>query len=334
MATNKESFSKIPNKSPISESVRHEKFSVPDFPIVGIGASAGGLEALGQFFENMPDNCGIAFVIVQHLDPSHISIMPELLEQYTAMPVHQATDGILVVSNHLYVIPPNKSMSILHGKLYLFVPSEIHGLRLPVDTFFRSLALDKGEKSIGLILSGMGSDGSQGLKAIKEKNGIAIVQDPATAKFNSMPRSACDAVNVDIVAPARELPARLIDFLNHIPVENLHDETDNKVQSNLDKIIVLIHEKSGHDYSMYKKNMLFRRVERRKNVHHIERTSSYVRYLQENPQELEILHKELMIGVTNFFRDAAVWEMLKEEIIPKLINESAEGTVLRAWVTS
>lgn len=304
-----------------------------EFPIVGIGASAGGLEALGQFFENMPNKSGMAFVIVQHLDPNHISIMPELLEQYTGMKVRQATDGIQVLPNNLYVIPPNKSMSILHGKLYLFAPTEIHGLRLPVDIFLRSLALDKGEKSIGLILSGMGSDGSQGLKAIKEKNGIAMAQDPALAKFNSMPRSACEAVNVDIIASAKELPARLIAFLDNIPTANLNGETDNS-SGNLDKIIALIREKLGYDFSMYKKNMLSRRIDRRKNIHHIEKTSNYVGYLKENPSELVLLHKELMIGVTNFFRDVEVWKLLKEEIIPKLINESAYGTVFRAWVTA
>lgn len=160
------------------------------FPIVGIGASAGGLEALEQFFGNMPTDSGMAFVVIQHLAPNHKGIMPELLQRITEMPVTTVTDRLKIKPNCVYVIPPNKSMSILNGALHLFEPIETHGLRLPIDFFFRSLADDRQEQSIGIILSGMGSDGSLGLKAIKEKAGIVLVQEPASAKFDSMPRSA------------------------------------------------------------------------------------------------------------------------------------------------
>ena len=176
---------------------------------MGIGASAGGLEALEQFFENMPKDNGMAFVVIQHLDPNHIGIMPELLQRITTMKVFQASDRLKVKPNCVYVIPPNKSMSVRNGALYLFAPVETRGLRLPIDIFFRSLADDMQEKSIGIILSGMGSDGSLGMKAIKEKNGMVLVQEPVTAKFDGMPRRAIEAVNADIVAPAEELPARL-----------------------------------------------------------------------------------------------------------------------------
>jgi len=242
------------------------KTPVIDFPIVGIGASAGGLEALEQFFGNMPENNGMAFVVIQHLDPTYKGIMPELLQRITPMKVSQATDNLKVKPNSVYVIPPNKSLSILNGALHLFDPVETRGLRLPVDIFFRSLADDRQEQSIGIILSGMGSDGSLGLKTIKEKNGIVLVQDPDSAKFDGMPNSAIEAVIADVVAPADELPVKLIAFLKYIPVVKTDPDLDSKIQSNLDKIIILLREQSGHDFSQYKKTTLFRRIERRKGI--------------------------------------------------------------------
>jgi len=320
-------------ETPVLNPAKQENLVQIGFPIVGIGASAGGLEALEQFFSNMPKNSGMAFVVIQHLDPNHAGIMPELLQRITPMTVFQATDNLKVSPNCLYVIPPNKSLSILNGTLQLFDPVESRGLRLPVDIFFRSLALDQQEKSIGIILSGMGSDGSLGLKAIKEKNGAVLVQLPTSAKFDGMPRSAIEAVNADIVAPADELPAKLIAFLQYIPAVLPEPELDDKNMSNIDKIVILLREQSGHDFSMYKKNTLFRRIERRKGVHQIDKIANYVRYCQENPNEIDILFKELLIGVTNFFRDIAVWEKLKNQILPDLINELPNGYVLRAWVT-
>jgi two-component system CheB/CheR fusion protein len=308
-------------------------FKNNDFPIVGIGASAGGLETLEKFFAKMPEKTGMAFVIVQHLDPNHIGMMPELLQRMTKMTVFQVTDCLKVKPNCVYVIPPNKSMSILNGSLHLFAPVEIHGIRLPIDVFLRSLAEDKQEKSIGIILSGMGSDGSLGLKAIKEKNGVVLVQDPATAKFDGMPQSATAVVIADIVAPVEELPTKLIDFLRFMPLSKTDPIIDLKSKSNLDKIIILLREETGHDFSLYKKSTLFRRIERRKGIHHIEKIENYVRFMQENPKETEILFKELLIGVTSFFRDTAVWEILKEKILPEMMEKLPNGYVMRAWVT-
>jgi two-component system, chemotaxis family, CheB/CheR fusion protein len=308
------------------------KTDLSQFPILGIGASAGGLEALEQFFENMPDDSGMAFVVIQHLDPTHVGIMPELLQRITRMKVLQACDQQKVKPNCVYVIPPNKSMSLLNGALHLFDPVESRGLRLPIDVFFRSLANDRQEKSIGIILSGMGSDGSLGLKAIKEKYGIVLVQDPTSAKFDGMPRSAIETVNADIVSSAEELPAKLIAYLKFVPVVKTDDETENKNKSNLDKIIILLREQSGHDFSLYKKTTLFRRIERRKGVHQIDKINNYVRFLQVNPKEIEILFKELLIGVTSFFRDTAVWEKLKKNVLPDLMNELPDKHVMRAWV--
>lgn len=303
------------------------------FQIAGIGASAGGLEALEQFFGSVPDNCGIAFVVIQHLDPSHIGIMPELLQRTTNMKVLQATDHLQVKANHVYIIPPNKSMSILNGFLFLFEPVEIRGLRLPIDFFFRSLADDQKDKSIGVILSGMGSDGSLGLKAIKEKNGVVVVQDPLTAKFDSMPQSAINSVIVDIIAPANELPERLISLLKFSPAIAQKTKIDDKSKSNIEKIVFLLRTQTGHDFSLYKKNTLFRRIERRMNTHQIDKIANYVRFLQENEKELSILFKELLIGVTRFFRDAAVWEKLKEKVLPDLFRDLPNGYVIRAWIT-
>ena len=310
-----------------------DKLENNDFPIVGIGASAGGLETLEQFFSKMPEKTGMAFVIVQHLDPNHKGMMPELLQRMTSMKVMQVTDCLKVKPNCVYVIPPNKNMSLLNGFFHLFAPIEKQGLRLPIDIFFRSLAEDKKEKSIGIILTGMGSDGSLGIKTIKEKNGIVLVQDPETAKFDSMPRSAVKAVIADIIAPVEELPTKLIHFLQFMPSKKRDIEIDNTNKSYLDKIIILLREQTGHDFSSYKKNTLFRRVERRKSIHNINKIENYVRFMQENPKETEILFKELLIGVTSFFRDTEVWKKLKEVVLPEMLEKLPDGTVLRAWVS-
>ena len=302
------------------------------FPIVGIGASAGGLEALEQFISNVPENSGMAYAIIQHLDPTNKGMLPELLQRITAMQVFQVKDRMVVKPDCIYVIPPNKSMSILKGVLHLFEPMESRGLRLPVDFFLRSLADDKNERSIGVILSGMGSDGSIGIRAIKEKNGIVLVQDPADAKYNSMPRNAIDSVLADIVAPANQLPVKLIQFLNHIPIVRSGLDKEIKDQSSLEKIIILLRTHTGNDFSLYKKNTIYRRIERRMSVHRIDKISLYVHFLQENPKEANILFKELMIGVTNFFRDPAVWEKLKTKVIPDYVSNLPDGSILRAWV--
>ncbi len=305
---------------------------IPKFPIVGIGASAGGLEAFEQFLSNVPEGSGMAFVIIQHLDPNQKGMLPELLQRITKMKVFQAKDRMVVQPNCVYVIPPNKTLSILKGSLHLFEPIETRGLRLPIDFFFRSLADDCQERAVGIILSGMGSDGSLGLPAIKEKNGIVIVQDPADAKYDSMPRSAIEAIHPDIIGPVNELPAKLLTFLKHIPIIKSDLDIEIKDNSSLEKIIILLRSYTGNDFSLYKKNTIYRRIERRMAVHKIDKISSYVNFLQQNPKEANILFKELMIGVTNFFRDSSVWEKLKETVIPKIIGSQKSGSTLRAWI--
>ena len=303
------------------------------FPIVGIGASAGGLEALEQFLGHVPAGSGMAFVIIQHLDPTRKGIMPELLQRATRMKVIQIKDRTTVRPDCVYVIPPNKDMSILHGVLHLLKPTATRGMRLPIDFFFRSLAQDQQEHSIGVILSGMGSDGTLGLRAIKESAGVVLVQEPATAKFDSMPRSAIDAGLADIVAPVDELPGKILAFLQRTPLAARTEAVlEDKAQSALEKVVILLRTHTGNDFSFYKRNTLYRRIERRMGIHQISKMSAYVRYLQENPQELDFLFKELLIGVTNFFRDPAAWEQLRTQVIPALLANRASGQVLRAWV--
>ncbi len=306
--------------------------STGKFPIVCIGASAGGLEALEQFLDNVPANSGMAYIVIQHLDPTQKGMLPELLQRITKMQVFQVKDRTTVEPNCVYVIPPNKSMSILKGVLFLFQPIEIRGLRLPIDFFLRSLADDQQEHGVGVILSGMGSDGSAGIRALKEKNGIVMVQEPTDAKYDSMPRNAIDSTLIDIVAPANELPAKLIAFLKQIPVVKSNMEIEIKDQSALEKIIILLRIHTGNDFSLYKKNTIYRRIERRMGIHKIDKIPSYVHFLQENPKEVDILFKELLIGVTTFFRDAVVWEKLEETVFPSMIANQQEGSILRAWV--
>jgi two-component system, chemotaxis family, CheB/CheR fusion protein len=302
------------------------------FPIVGIGASAGGLEAIEQFLGNVPENSGMAYVVVQHLDPTHKGMLPELLQRISKMQVFQVKDCMVVRPNCVYVIPPNKTMSLLRGVLHLHKPVQARGQRLPIDYFFQSLADDRKELAVGLILSGMGSDGSLGLRSIKERNGIVMVQDPESAKFDSMPRNAINSISADIVAPPNEVPRRLTEFLKHIPVLVTDQVMEIKDKSSLEKINLLLQTYTGNDFSLYKKNTMYRRIERRMNIHKINKIASYVIFLNENPKEIEILFKELLIGVTNFFRDAVLWEKLRETIIPSIISKLEPGSILRAWV--
>ncbi|MEO5711860.1 MAG: chemotaxis protein CheB [Luteolibacter sp.] len=302
------------------------------FPIVGIGASAGGLEALEQFLRCVPARCGMAFVVVQHLDPTRKGLMAELLQRGTEMKVVQVKDRTRVRPDCVYVIPPNKDMSVLHGVLHLFEPAGMRGLRLPIDFFFRSLAQDQQQAGIGVILSGMGSDGTLGLGEIKEKAGLVLAQDPATAKFDSMPRSVIDAGLADIIAPVEDLPGRIMAYLNRTPLPAEPEVVvDEKLQSGLEKILILLRTRTRHDFSFYKRNTLYRRIERRMGIHQIDKIATYVRYLQENPQELDLLFKELLIGVTSFFRDPAAWQTLREETLPALLANRPAGP-LRAWV--
>jgi PAS domain S-box-containing protein len=339
MAAKKKPIAKPENAKPMKRSVgrrlqpRIEQPKQTIFPIVGIGASAGGLEALELFLKNVPENSGMAFVIVQHMDPIHKGMMADLLQRITRMKVMQVKDLTCVQPDCVYVIPPNADMSILHGVLHLIDPVAPHGLRLPIDFFLRSLAEDAEARSIGVILSGMGSDGTLGLKFIKGKAGVAFVQDPASAKFDGMPRSAIDAGLADIVAPAEALPAKIVAYLRHIPlIVKPALAVKDQGSSAFEKIVILLRGQTGHDFSLYKKNTAYRRIERRMSIHQIDQIGSYIRYLRENSQELELLFKEFLIGVTSFFRDPAMWDALKAQVIPVLLRNRPPSQALRVWI--
>jgi two-component system CheB/CheR fusion protein len=303
------------------------------FPIVGIGASAGGLEALEELLKSLPADSGMAFIVIQHLDPSHKGMMPELLQRATPMQVTQAKNRMKVMPNCIYVIPPNKDLSILHGRLQLLEPVATRGLHLPIDFFFRALAEDRRERSIGVILSGMGSDGTLGLRAIKEKAGLVVVQDPGSAKFDSMPKSAIDAGLADIIATPQEIPGHIIDFMRHAPHVRAAYMAERDIQKGaLEQIFILLRARTGHDFSQYKKSTVYRRIERRMGLHQLKKIAAYVRYLRENPQEAELLFKELLIGVTSFFRDPDAWQHLKDNVLPELLAANKNGKPMRAWV--
>ena len=274
------------------------------FPIVGIGASAGGLVALEQFLANVPPGTCMAFVIVQHLDPHRQGVLVELLQRRSAMPVVEVSDQMAVESGHVYVIPPGRELRLDRGFLRLQEPREPRGLRLPIDTFFRSLADDRQQNSIGVILSGMGSDGTLGLRAIRQAAGACFVQSPANAQFASMPRSAIDAGVADVVAPVDELPGKIVAYIGRIQL-GAHAETEaGKAQTDFDKfdkIVALLRTQTVRDFSLYKKSAISRRIERRSGLHQLHRYSDYVRYLRENPPESELLCNELLIGVAGFF---------------------------------
>jgi two-component system CheB/CheR fusion protein len=240
-----------------------------------------------QFLEHLPTDSGMAFAITQHLDPTQKGMLPELLQRATAMKVMQVTDRTKVRPDCAYVIPPNSDMSLLHGMLHLLAPTESRGLRLPIDFFFRSLAEDQHERSVGVILSGMGSDGTLGLNAIKEKAGVVFVQDPTTAKFDDMPRSAIEAGLADFVAPAEELPGKLMTYRQRLPrLSKSELPLEEKTRSAMEKITILLRSHTGHDFTLYRRSTLYRRVERRMGIHHLANIGAYVRFLQENPQEL------------------------------------------------
>jgi two-component system CheB/CheR fusion protein len=303
------------------------------FPVVGIGASAGGLEALELFLKNVPEHSGMAYVVVQHLDPKHKGAMVELLQRASKMRVVEVEDRQKVEPDCVFVIPPNKDMSILHGVLHLLPQTSPRGLNLPIDFFFRSLAEDQQERSIAVVLSGMGSDGTLGLRAIKEKAGAGFVQSIETAKFSGMPRSVIDAGLADVVAPAEELPGRIVAYHRHATfIAQPEAALEQKQVSALEKVLILLRAHTGNDFSLYKRSTIYRRIERRMGLHQVGKIANYVRYLRENPGEVELLFKELLIGVTSFFRDPPAWDHLRSHVLPELLRARPQGAAIRAWV--
>lgn len=312
--------------------VHRDRADLP-LTIVGIGASAGGLEALEIFVAQIPTDSGLAYVIVQHQDPTHKSMMVELLQRHTKLPIYLIEEQMQVLPNSIYFTPAGCNLSISHDILHLLEPNAPRGLRLPIDYFFRSLAEDKQEHCIGVILSGMGSDGTLGLRAIKEKAGAVFVQEPSSAKFDSMPLSAIHAGLADIIAPVLELPYKIVNYLHHIPpLISVKGKLADNDEAAIEKIVLLIKSETGHDFSLYKKNTLYRRVERRMGLYQLSTMTDYAHYLGEHTQEITLLFKELLIGVTRFFRDPTVWEQLKKDIFPVMFSNYPDNSILRAWI--
>ncbi|MGB9936821.1 MAG: CheR family methyltransferase [Methanobacterium sp.] len=316
-----------------------EKKSLHNFkkikmPVVGIGSSAGGLDALEKMFSNMPLDSGAAFVIIQHLDPSHKSSMVELLERYTKMDIMEIEEGMQVEPNKVYITPPNKNVGIINKELHLSTPKEPHGFRRPIDLFLQSLAEDLEEYSIGIILSGFGTDGTIGMKAIKSMGGMLMAQDPDSSFSGSMPKSAIDTDLVDYIEPAEKLPEDLISYLKRIkekPPKKIIGQ-DKEALSSIQKILIIIRNRTGHDFSLYKENTINRRIARRMNVYQMDKVSDYLKYIQENPKEIKILFKELLINVTSFFRDIDAFKSFENTITSELLDKKYEGDTVRIWV--
>ncbi|WP_347275286.1 chemotaxis protein CheB [Candidatus Kuenenia sp.] len=304
------------------------------FPIVGIGASAGGLEALEGFFSNMPDNNNLAVVVIQHLAPKYKSIMATLLNKYTTMKILEIEDGMRALPNCVYLNPPGMDVAIINRTFQLIQPLEPHASRLPIDFFFRSLADDLGEKAICIVLSGTGTDGTQGLKAIKGAGGMTMAQDETEAKYDSMPRSAINTGEVDLVLPVKRMPGELLKYIKHPYIDSARSTgaTEQKYQNNVTKILLQIRNHTGQDFSQYKQNTIRRRIERRMAVHQIDKIADYLNYIRENTAEIEILYKDLLIGVTNFFRDKDAFDFLKNTVISDIVQRKQQNSALRVWV--
>ncbi|MDD5277692.1 MAG: chemotaxis protein CheB [Methylovulum sp.] len=304
-------------------------------PVVGIGASAGGLEALEAFFSNVAANTGFAFIVVTHQQPDHVSLLPELLKHYTDMPVSSVKDGMTLLANHVFVCPPGKNITLNQCKLHLVEPEKFNAANLPIDFFLRSLAEDFQALSVGIILSGTGTDGSLGLKAIKGASGLTMAQAPKTAKFDGMPTSAIGLGDVDFVLPPEKMGLHLVQYSKGPFFDNFHTLAIESLiaPEPIQKIFILLRNRTGNDFSAYKQTTIKRRIARRMNIHQLKNPDDYVQFLQENPVEIDKLFKELLINVTNFFRDAEAFSALSEKALPKLFAGKPDNYEFRVWVT-
>ncbi|MBF0277940.1 MAG: PAS domain-containing protein [SAR324 cluster bacterium] len=313
-----------------ADEVLHDKQTPSHY--VGIGASAGGLEALEIFFKEMPPRNNLAFIVIQHLSPDYKSMMVELLAKHTEMPIYRAEEGTFVEKDSVYLIPPKKNLTIFHGKLLLSDQDPSKGINLPIDIFFRSLAEDQADKAIGIILSGTGSDGTRGIRSIKENGGMVMVQDENSAKFDGMPRSAISTGITDYILPPGVIPSQLLSFIKH-PYASKTEFAKSIFtnEDNLNRIFAALREKHKVDFTYYKPSTVVRRIERRMSVNQIHELEDYVKYLQSYGHEVSSLYRELLIGVTNFFRDPEVFKALKEKWLPELFQREGRREI-RLWV--
>ncbi|TFV92324.1 PAS domain S-box protein [Oxalobacteraceae bacterium OM1] len=315
------------------------------FFVVGIGASAGGIEALGRFLEAMPTKNGMAFVVVMHLSPKHESNVDKILQAKTRMPVKQVTETLAIEPDHVYVIPPTKDLLMNDGTLQVVSAARPPGRHVAIDLFFRTLAEVHRERSVGVILSGAGSDGAVGIARIKEKGGMTFVQAPGDAEYESMPRSAIETGSVDLVMPVAEMPQRLIDLFRNATLLQLPPagQTDRSIhtdsseahvqetESALREIMQLLRLRTGHDFKYYKRATVLRRIERRLQVNGLPNVLAYCKFLEQHEDEAQALLQDMLISVTNFFRDRSAFEAFERDIIPKIFEEAPEGEQIRAW---
>jgi two-component system CheB/CheR fusion protein len=303
------------------------------FPVVGIGGSAGSFGAIREFLEEIPADAGIAFVLVQHLAPDQPSILAELLQRSSAMPVLRVEDGVEVRPNHVYVIPENKEMVLHNGRLLLMLPHKPRGRRMPIDNFLQSLASDWGEQAVCAIFSGMGSDGETGARFIKEGLGMVMVQAPGDAQFESMPRSIIESDHPDFVDTPRAMARKLLDYVQSPFLhETKQQGLSRRDAQGLQKVFSLLRNGTGHDFSLYKKSTILRRLERRMRMHRFKELDQYVEYLEDDPQEVQTLFKELLIGVTKFFRDYPAFQVLETQLLPELVQRQEEKRAARIWI--
>lgn len=304
-------------------------------PVVAIGASAGGLDPIVAFLTHVPPDSGIAYVVVQHLDPTHKTLLPELLQRVTSLPVAEIRHAAPIVPDQVYVIPPNVELGVRNGVLLLSEPSRQRGQRLPIDDFFSALAAERGELAVGVVLSGMGSDGTRGLQAIKLHHGLTVAQHPASARFDPMPQHAIDAGAADLVLLPENMPENIIAYLTRDAALRSEPEGGSDGlprQQWLPEIVHLLGQRTGSSFADYKINTVLRRIDRRMNLHQLPTMQAYVGYLRDNPAEIDLLFKELLIGVTGFFRDHKVWDYLKQVALPQLLAAHPDGRAFKAWV--
>ncbi len=304
-----------------------------DFTVICIGASAGGLDPLQTFFSNLGDLPCCAYVVITHLEASHPSLLPQLVQRHASLPVQQIEDGMPLEKEHVYIIPPDKHVTLLDGHFKLSSrPGD--GWSVPINAFMTSLAETVGDKAVGIVLSGMGSDGTAGIASIKKHGGLVIAQEPGTTQFDSMPRSAMETGLVDYVLAPEDMPRQIVKYAKN---RSKHPRAEpvalDRVTADALKMIMhLLRKSSGHDFSNYKVNTLLRRVQRRMSIHQLDDMAAYGRFLEENPKEGVILFKEMLIGVTNFFRDRAAWEVVEKSVMPSLFDEKPDGYKARVWV--
>ncbi len=304
--------------------------------VIAIGASAGGLEALETLFDALPDELGCAFVVVQHLSPDFKSMMDELLKKHTNMPTHQATEGETLLANTVYLIPAGKLMRVTDGKIYLSELPPDNRINLPINEFFRTLAEDAQNRAVGIILSGTGSDGCRGIQAMKEAGAMVIAQDPEEAQFNGMPQNAINTGSVDFVLKVADMPQYIKNFISHPLTDTTTDKFKYHLSQNtslLEQILKIIQKQTDLDFKAYKESTVSRRIEHRMSINNKLSLQEYWEYLQENENEIELVKQDLLIGVTQFFRDGELWDKVREEVVRPLIVESSPKEPIRIWST-